>query len=64
MCGAATPRGDGALGPIVCRTMIDAAPKSAERPAVTCGLDTFVRLRWLALTGQSAAVVAHQFGLG
>ena len=27
-------------------------------------LDTFVRLRWLALTGQSAAVVGAQFGLG
>ncbi len=27
-------------------------------------LDTFVRLRWLAITGQSAAVVGAQFGLG
>lgn len=27
-------------------------------------LDTFVRLRWLAVTGQSAAVVGAQFGLG
>ncbi|MCE4225586.1 ActS/PrrB/RegB family redox-sensitive histidine kinase [Methylobacterium sp. C25] len=27
-------------------------------------LDTFVRLRWLALTGQSAAVLGAQFGLG
>ncbi len=27
-------------------------------------LDTFVRLRWLALTGQSAAVVGARFGLG
>ncbi len=27
-------------------------------------LDTFVRLRWLAITGQSAAVLGAQFGLG
>ena len=54
----------GAPGPIVCRNMIDAAPEIGRPAGRHLRLDTFVRLRWLALTGQSAAVVGAQFGLG
>ena len=37
---------------------------SLGRDARHLRLDTFVRLRWLAITGQSAAVVGAHFGLG
>jgi len=44
--------------------MIDMSSDSGLAAARHLRLDTFVRLRWLALTGQSAAVVGAQFGLG
>jgi two-component system sensor histidine kinase RegB len=44
--------------------MIDMGPSGFVRDARHLRLDTFVRLRWLAITGQSAAVVGAQFGLG
>ena len=44
--------------------MIDSDTASLVRDARHLRLDTFVRLRWLAITGQSAAVVGAQFGLG
>ncbi len=64
MCGAAPPVSVAGCGPIVSRTMIDAAPEIGRPAGRHLRLDTFVRLRWLALTGQSAAVVGAQFGLG
>ncbi|KQP31209.1 ATPase [Methylobacterium sp. Leaf104] len=44
--------------------MIDMSTNGFVRDARHLRLDTFVRLRWLAITGQSAAVVGAQFGLG
>ncbi|SFG30637.1 ActS/PrrB/RegB family redox-sensitive histidine kinase [Methylobacterium gossipiicola] len=44
--------------------MKDIVTDSFVRDARHLRLDTFVRLRWLAITGQSAAVVGAQFGLG
>jgi two-component system sensor histidine kinase RegB len=44
--------------------MIDMSTSGFVRDARHLRLDTFVRLRWLAITGQSAAVVGAQFGLG
>lgn len=44
--------------------MIDMSSSGFVRDARHLRLDTFVRLRWLAITGQSAAVVGAQFGLG
>ncbi len=44
--------------------MMDIGTNSLVRDARHLRLDTFVRLRWLAITGQSAAVVGAQFGLG
>ncbi|MDR7038196.1 MULTISPECIES: ActS/PrrB/RegB family redox-sensitive histidine kinase [Methylobacterium] len=44
--------------------MSDPSPNGFVRDARHLRLDTFVRLRWLAITGQSAAVVGAQFGLG
>ena len=44
--------------------MLDTDPSGFVRDARHLRLDTFVRLRWLAITGQSAAVVGAQFGLG
>ncbi|MEE7456942.1 two-component sensor histidine kinase [Methylorubrum populi] len=44
--------------------MIDAAHDTLTPTGRHLRLDTFVRLRWLALTGQSAAVIGARFGLG
>ena len=44
--------------------MLDTSTSGFVRDARHLRLDTFVRLRWLAITGQSAAVVGAQFGLG
>lgn len=44
--------------------MTDMGSGTGMRDARHLRLDTFVRLRWLALTGQSAAVLGAQFGLG
>ena len=44
--------------------MPDSDPSRLLRDARHLRLDTFVRLRWLAIAGQSAAVVGAQFGLG
>ncbi|GJE27708.1 ActS/PrrB/RegB family redox-sensitive histidine kinase [Methylobacterium organophilum] len=44
--------------------MIDMNSRADLRDVRHLRLDTFVRLRWLALTGQSAAVLGAQFGLG
>ncbi|MBX9930833.1 MAG: ActS/PrrB/RegB family redox-sensitive histidine kinase [Methylobacterium sp.] len=44
--------------------MIDLSSGGFTRDARHLRLDTFVRLRWLAITGQSAAVLGAQFGLG
>ena len=44
--------------------MPDSDPSRLFRDARHLRLDTFVRLRWLAIAGQSAAVVGAQFGLG
>ncbi|WP_298967471.1 ActS/PrrB/RegB family redox-sensitive histidine kinase [uncultured Methylobacterium sp.] len=44
--------------------MIEMLPADAVRDARHLRLDTLVRLRWLAITGQSAAVAGAQFGLG
>lgn len=44
--------------------MMEAAHETLTPTGRHLRLDTFVRLRWLALTGQSAAVVGAQFGLG
>ncbi|MGU3539518.1 ActS/PrrB/RegB family redox-sensitive histidine kinase [Methylobacterium sp. A54F] len=44
--------------------MPDALNTGLVRDARHLRLDTFVRLRWLAITGQSAAVLGAQFGLG
>ena len=44
--------------------MIDWNPAELARDARRLRLDTLVRLRWLAVTGQSAAVAGAQFGLG
>ena len=44
--------------------MHDTSSSGFARDARHLRLDTFVRLRWLAITGQSAAVVGAQFWLG
>ncbi|MGV7032565.1 ActS/PrrB/RegB family redox-sensitive histidine kinase [Methylobacterium symbioticum] len=44
--------------------MPDSDPSRLLRDARHLRLDTFVRLRWLAIAGQSAAVIGAQFGLG
>ncbi len=44
--------------------MPDSDPSRLLRDARHLRLDTFVRLRWLAVAGQSAAVAGAQFGLG
>lgn len=44
--------------------MIDIDPQSLAVNARRLRLDTLVRLRWLAVTGQSAAVAGVHFGLG
>ena len=44
--------------------MVEIHPVLLGRDARRLKLDTLVRLRWLAVTGQSAAVVGVHFGLG
>lgn len=44
--------------------MVEIHPALLGRDARRLKLDTLVRLRWLAVTGQSAAVVGVHFGLG
>ena len=44
--------------------MIDTDPARFGREARRLRLDTLVRLRWLAVTGQGAAVAGAHFGLG
>jgi two-component system sensor histidine kinase RegB len=44
--------------------MADVTPTVLARDARRLRLDTLVRLRWLAITGQAAAVCVVQFGFG
>ena len=44
--------------------MVEIRPSDLARDARRLRLDTLVRLRWLAIIGQSAAVGGVQFGLG
>ncbi|MCB5174857.1 MULTISPECIES: ActS/PrrB/RegB family redox-sensitive histidine kinase [Microvirga] len=44
--------------------MVDIKPTNLTRDARQLRLDTLVRLRWLAIAGQAAAVTAVRFGLG
>jgi two-component system sensor histidine kinase RegB len=44
--------------------MVDVTPTDLARNARRLRLDTLVRLRWLAVTGQATAVAVVQFGFG
>ncbi len=44
--------------------MVEIRPKNLTRNARQLRLDTLVRLRWLAIVGQAAAVTGVRFGLG
>jgi two-component system sensor histidine kinase RegB len=44
--------------------MLENEPKNLKRSARQLRLDTLVRLRWLAIVGQAAAVTGVRFGLG
>jgi two-component system sensor histidine kinase RegB len=44
--------------------MVEIGPKNLTRNARQLRLDTLVRLRWLAIAGQAAAVTGVRFGLG
>lgn len=44
--------------------MAEIDPKNAKRDARQLRLDTLVRLRWLAIAGQTAAITGVRFGLG
>lgn len=44
--------------------MVEIRPKNLTRNARQLRLDTLVRLRWLAIAGQAAAVTGVRFGLG
>ncbi|MGO4706443.1 ActS/PrrB/RegB family redox-sensitive histidine kinase [Microvirga sp. 2MCAF38] len=44
--------------------MVEIKPKDLARNARQLRLDTLVRLRWLAITGQSLAVAGVRFGFG
>src|SRR3954447_25657114 len=44
--------------------MVEIKPSELARHARQLRLDTLVRLRWLAITGQAAAVAVVRFGFG
>jgi two-component system, sensor histidine kinase RegB len=44
--------------------MVEIKPSDLARHARRLRLDTLVRLRWLAITGQTAAIAVVQFGFG
>src|SRR5918995_4732317 len=47
-----------------CPVMVEIRPTNLTRHARQLRLDTLVRLRWLAIGGQAAAVTGVRFGLG
>jgi two-component system sensor histidine kinase RegB len=50
--------------PVPERIMVEIKPNDLARHARQLRLDTLVRLRWLAITGQAAAVSVVRFGFG